>query len=180
MKKIFALFVSGMAMASMVSFAQDTVDKGKEGKRWMSPAFTALDANGDGVIDEKEIADAPQNLKKLDKNADGKISADELRPQRTDAAADSDKKPEGGKKFGEGKGMKHPVSPLIATIDANGDGVIDEKEIVGSSEALKKLDKNADGKITSDEIRPPAPEGFKRNEGGKKTDNAGVNAPAEK
>ena len=45
----------------------------------------ALDANGDGVIDATEIANAPAALKSLDKNGDGKLTPDEYigpRPQR--------------------------------------------------------------------------------------------------
>jgi hypothetical protein len=42
----------------------------------------ALDANHDGIIDANEIANAPAALKKLDKNGDGKLTPDELRPQR--------------------------------------------------------------------------------------------------
>jgi hypothetical protein len=38
----------------------------------------ALDANHDGVIDADEIANAPQLLKKLDKNGDGKLTPDEF------------------------------------------------------------------------------------------------------
>src|SRR5262245_41097837 len=45
-----------------------------------SPLFLALDANGDGVIDEQEMANAPAALKKLDKNGDGVLTQDELRP----------------------------------------------------------------------------------------------------
>src|ERR1017187_937225 len=44
----------------------------------------ALDANGDGVIDASEIANAPAALKSLDKNGDGKLAPDEFmgpRPQ---------------------------------------------------------------------------------------------------
>ena len=44
------------------------------------PLMQALDANGDGIIDETEIAQATANLKKLDKNGDGKITREELRP----------------------------------------------------------------------------------------------------
>jgi len=46
------------------------------------PLETALDANGDGVIDAGEIANAPTALKKLDKNGDGKLTPDEYRPPR--------------------------------------------------------------------------------------------------
>jgi Ca2+-binding EF-hand superfamily protein len=49
--------------------------------------------------------------------------------------------------------------PLMAALDPNNDGVIDEKEIEQASKALKTLDKNSDGKITMEELRPPRPEG---------------------
>jgi hypothetical protein len=45
----------------------------------------ALDANGDGVIDASEIANAPAALKTLDKNGDGQLTRDEYlgpRPPR--------------------------------------------------------------------------------------------------
>ena len=38
----------------------------------------ALDANGDGVIDANEIANAPAALKTLDKNGDGQLTPDEF------------------------------------------------------------------------------------------------------
>ena len=38
-----------------------------------------LDANGDGVIDAEEIANAPAALRKLDKDGDGKLTPDEYR-----------------------------------------------------------------------------------------------------
>jgi hypothetical protein len=47
------------------------------------------------------------------------------------------------------------VMPLMQALDANTDGVIDEKEIANASAALKKLDKNSDGKLTGEELRPP-------------------------
>jgi hypothetical protein len=49
--------------------------------------------------------------------------------------------------------------PLVGALDANRDGVIDEKEIKQAPEALRKLDKNNDGKLTMEELRPPRPEG---------------------
>jgi hypothetical protein len=47
----------------------------------------ALDANGDGVIDASEIANAPAALKTLDKNGDGQLTRNEYlgpRPPRPD------------------------------------------------------------------------------------------------
>src|SRR5690606_33873373 len=42
-------------------------------------------------------------------------------------------------------------------LDADGDGTISAEEIAGASETLKSLDKNDDGKLSRDEIRPPHP-----------------------
>lgn len=58
----------------------------------------------------------------------------------------------GGRGRGEGRPM--PVHPVVAALDANGDGVISAEEIANAPAALKKLDKNGDGKLTEDEIRP--------------------------
>jgi hypothetical protein len=50
-------------------------------------------------------------------------------------------------------------APLITALDANNDGVIDEREIDNASKALRKLDRNGDGKLTGEEIRPARPSG---------------------
>jgi hypothetical protein len=55
---------------------------GGEHKRPMPPLIAALDANSDGVIDADEIAKAPESLKKLDKNGDGKLTPEECMPPR--------------------------------------------------------------------------------------------------
>ena len=52
-------------------------------------------------------------------------------------------------------GGHRPPPPLVATLDANHDGVIDATEIDQASASLRKLDKNGDGKLTMDELRPP-------------------------
>ena len=52
--------------------------------------------------------------------------------------------------------------PVMAVLDANNDGILDEKEIANAPAALKKLDKNNDGKIDREELRPPRPEGRAR------------------
>lgn len=50
-----------------------------------------------------------------------------------------------------------PPPPVMMVLDANHDGIIDEQEIANASAALKTLDKNGDGKLTPDELRPPLP-----------------------
>src|SRR5437868_5812629 len=82
-----------LGMSSWTSTAQDNggppVDgqrpprhqggPGPDGQRPPPPLIiAALDANGDGVIDADEIANAPAVLAKLDKNGDGKLTPDEF------------------------------------------------------------------------------------------------------
>src|ERR1043166_6032185 len=52
---------------------------------------------------------------------------------------------------------KASPSLVIATLDANHDGIIDAGEIANASQALKSLDKNADGKLSREELRRGRP-----------------------
>jgi hypothetical protein len=56
-------------------------------------------------------------------------------------------------------GQRRPGNPIIAALDANGDGTIDASEISNAPAALRKLDKNGDGKLTREELRPGNREG---------------------
>src|SRR5664279_2059098 len=73
------------------------------------PIMTALDANEDGELDATEIANASAALKTLDKNSDGKLTIDELRPLP----------PGGTNQFRPTPppGAQHPVPPLLAALD---------------------------------------------------------------
>ena len=44
--------------------------------------------------------------------------------------------------------------PLMAALDADGDRVISAAEIDNAGVALKSLDKDGDGQLSGDEIRP--------------------------
>lgn len=119
---------------------------GREGMMRMppNPVVTALDTNSDGVIDEKEIANAPAALKKLDKNGDGKLSADELRPatNRPGAAA--------------GTGAEQMVTRLME-FDKNGDGKLSKDELPERMAGLmQRADTDKDGVLTKDELRKMA------------------------
>src|ERR1051325_4096486 len=54
---------------------------GQRGGRMRTPAFQALDSDHDGVISAGELKNAAAALKTLDKNGDGKLEEDEVRPQ---------------------------------------------------------------------------------------------------
>lgn len=66
---------------------------------------------------------------------------------------------QGGGFGGGGEGFRPPQHPFEIALDVNGDGVIDAKELANAVAALKKLDKNGDGRITEDEYRPMRPGG---------------------
>jgi hypothetical protein len=186
-KMTTALAVLALGASAFVASAQedtntvpDGAPPGRHGHRPPpSPLIEALDVNHDGVIDSNEIANASAELLTLDKNGDGKLTQDELRPQRPpqngghqsgddqppgpppnggqdDNAAQSD-----GDHHGQGgpDGMKghRPMPPVMQALDVNHDGVIDADEIANAPAELKTLDKNGDGKLTQDELRPPRP-----------------------
>src|SRR4051812_14674135 len=70
-------------------------------------------------------------------------------------AQDSPQPPRGPR----GDRPRPPVPPLFAALDLNHDGVIDAKELSAAADSLRTLDKNNDGKLTPDELRPVRPAG---------------------
>ena len=79
---------------------------GGPGPRFVMPLMHALDPNMDGIIDEKEIANAALALKKLDKNGDGKLNPEELRPARPDGRSRAGGPPR------DGEGRPQPRPPV--------------------------------------------------------------------
>jgi Ca2+-binding EF-hand superfamily protein len=105
-----------------------------------------LDADQDNVISAAEIENAPAALWRLDKNRDGKLTAEEcgLRPDPSlDPAA-----------LGRVRLAFMRVHPVLAALDTNGDGEISESEIRNAAAALRTLDGNRDGRLTEREVRP--------------------------
>jgi Ca2+-binding EF-hand superfamily protein len=105
-----------------------------------------LDADQDLIISPWEILTAPGALRRLDRNHDGKLNAEEC---------------------GFRMGGNWPVdvvlraqrqfmreNPVLATLDANHDGEISASEIDNSAAALRKLDRNGDGSLEAFELLP--------------------------
>lgn len=65
--------------------------------------------------------------------------------------------PRGSRHPGGPGGPGHRPPPFIAALDVNKDGVIDATELANASTVLAKLDRNGDGQITLDELRPQCP-----------------------
>lgn len=68
-------------------------------------------------------------------------------------------------------GGRRPM-PIIDALDADHDGVISADELRNATDALSTLDKNKDGKLTDDEIRP---HGGRPAEGGRDRERIGRN-----
>ncbi len=114
-----------------------------------SPAFQALDADHDGVISSAELANATAALRTLDKNGDGRLTEDEVRPQM-------------GPRDGQGSGeaaapsADEMVKRLMA-FDRNGDGKLTRDELPERMQGLfDRADLDKDGVLTPEEIRKSA------------------------
>lgn len=95
--------------------------------------FKEADKNADGKVTAEEWPGPPERFKQLDKNGDGALTADEI---------------EAAMKGGAGKGDK----PMGMAFDKNGDGKVSRDEFPGGDEAFKLADKNGDGALTPDEV----------------------------
>jgi len=108
----------------------------------MIRALSALDANHDLVLSREEIENAPQRLRELDRNHDGVLSVSECgSPLRR---LPSQQLP------GEQDVMRS--NPVLASLDADGDGSISTKEIENAPSRLKLLDRDHNAKLTPDEV----------------------------
>ena len=104
----------------------------------------ALDANSDGQLSKSEVPERMQGLfTRGDKNNDGVLSGDELK-----AMVASQGRPENE---GPPPAMMDPVR---AALDTDGDGVLSTAEMSAAPVSLAKLDRNHDGMLSEDELRP--------------------------
>ncbi len=103
----------------------------------------ALDADQDNVISAAEMENAPAALWTLDKNHDGKLTAEEC-----------GLKPDPNLDLGRARLSFMRVHPVLAALDTNHDGEISASEIRNAAAALRTLDANGDGKLVENEVHP--------------------------
>lgn len=102
-----------------------------------------FDANADGKLEKSEVPERMQGLfARGDQNQDGVLNAEELkalagRQQQQDPAR---------------RGM--PMDSIRSALDTDHDGVVSQAELAQAPAALAKLDRNQDGALTDDEVRP--------------------------
>ena len=113
------------------------------------PLEQALDTDGDHQLSAKEIENAVAALKRLDKNEDGKLGEDELRPRFGGP-------PGGPGGEGRGPGRGGPDGPQGRGPGPDGPPRDRDAARPGNVEEMvariQSFDKNEDGKLTKDEI----------------------------
>jgi hypothetical protein len=127
---------------------------GHHGRPRGNPIVRAIDVDKNIVLSATELANASAAILALDTNADGIVSAAELRPlpPNPPARLENPNRPE--------KGPQHqrPRDPVMLALDADQNGELSASEITNAAASLKALDDNEDGQLAREEFRPLPPE----------------------
>ena len=114
-------------------------------------AFMAFDGDGNGALDGAELPSSFRSLvTRADADGDGNAAEAEILALLTaEAEGPPDQEAEEGQEA-------PPTAPLLAALDADGDGAVSATEIVSAPRSLRALDADGDGRLTAAELRPAA------------------------
>lgn len=124
-----------------------------------------FDKNGDGMLQKSEVPERMQGIfARGDANQDGVLTREELlqtaqkQSQQASASRGGGERrgPGGGERRGPGGGMMR-FDPVMRALDTDEDGLISVAEWSKAPQVLAKFDKNGDGQLTPDELRPNFP-----------------------
>lgn len=147
-----AVCIVGAVLATSLLLAQDGPRGFGRGPGGVSSLVPALDTDGDGAVSAKEMKAAPGALKKLDKNGDGKLTEDEVRPE---FGGREGRGPEGrGEAPAAGGASPDELLQTLLAFDRNKDGKLQKDEVPERMQGLfTRGDANKDGILTPVEIR---------------------------
>ncbi|MCA8961838.1 MAG: hypothetical protein KDC38_15040, partial [Planctomycetes bacterium] len=113
-------------------------------RRPPSPLLSALDVDQDEELSAEEIDGATAALLTLDQNGDGNLTLEELRPPREGRP---------GRGFGGPPDMGR-MDPIVAALDKDRDAELFDDEVTDATISLRKLDRDGDGMLSAEELRP--------------------------
>ena len=148
----------------------------------MMPIIVVLDVNKDGEISKEEIENATASLQKLDKDKNGKLTQDELRPDFGGfGRRDGDRRGPGGFGRREGGNRSGDFVERMMTNDKNKDGKLTKDELPERMQPMfDRIDTNKDKEVDKAELTKMAEQfnsrnrsrgGDRGNRGGRRPDN---------
>jgi Ca2+-binding EF-hand superfamily protein len=160
-RALLAVLVVGLFALSRPASAQKPADKPAQKpadkpaadnpavERRVADVFERMDTNKDGKISKEEAKNLIlQNFDRIDADKDGFITKDELRRWVAQTMAAG-----GPGGFGRG-GFAAPAGPDFDALDKNADGRLTREELKGTpfEEKFDEIDANKDGKIDKKEF----------------------------
>jgi Ca2+-binding EF-hand superfamily protein len=156
-----ALFIAGVCCAAGIA-ALAAQNRGFDSGGPGGGLAAVLDADHDGIISAAEIGSSSSALKALDRNGDGRLTSEELRPAFVGGAGEGRfggrrGRDEGGERGGAPAASADDLTDTLMAFDRNGDGKLDRAEVPERFQGLfGRADANKDGALTREELKQSA------------------------